>query len=420
MSGAKSPLDHYLSLASGDQVLPIRAAKRTADTASRPATPAELKSRVDAAQPKPILGARLSTLVPTIVEKSTLPLVSTGLPTLDARIGGGLEMHSISIIVAGVGKGKSSLALQIAASHARTSPVVYYAGEMALYRIAARAIGQRTGRSWSDVLRARISTEEMTAAIADLNLYVVPRQADPIAAIDGTLAHISSVDRIPGTPMIVIDYIQLVADIAKDQRLSTMDAVRRLRAYVEAHQVVCLALSQSSRGGAERIREGTEHAEELVGTGAETAELEASASNVLVLSYTGQDGAEVHDVTLAIAKARDGGTSKLGLRYNGRTGVWTESGLIKLPAREQARRDAILHQIDTHHGQRCISGSHFCAQDLSANAFTASGGPHKVVGERRTVFATLRDMEHEGVIVRAGNDYRRTSDTPGAPLYQYK
>ena len=348
---------------------------------------------------------RIRDLVSTIRVQADLPVVHLPFERLDARLGGGLEINSLTLIVSGSGKGKTSLALQIGAHHAETSPLVYYVGEMTPARVASRVVGQRTGRRWRDVTRGQVSDEEMHAVLDRLHVDIVPRQAKPL---DGIRYALDQLAGVPGTPMLIVDYVQLLADVATDQRLSVMEAVRGLRELVESRPIVCVALSQSSRGSANQMRKGTENAEELIGVGAETAELELSASNVLALAYTSADDAPVHDVTVAIAKCRDGGPGKLGMRYDGRTGVWSETATTPLSPDESLRREAILHHIGVHAAGRCLGGRDTCGQDLSSNAFTAGRGtPHHVQGARGTVLKTVKAMEREGIIFRDGNTWRR-------------
>jgi replicative DNA helicase len=345
---------------------------------------------------------RASSLVGDIRDKSTVPTVTTGWPLFDLATGG-LELGSITLAVGFQGSGKSSWAAQVGAHHAQHAPCVYYLGEMSPRMLAARIIGQRTGRAWQDVLRGKLTDAEMHAVLDPLHLYIVPRSTDPVAAIGAAVAE-ARASGVPGPIMLVIDYVQLLADVGADMRVQTAATVRALQKLVEDQDLVSVWLSQTSRTNSKRIREGTDDSIDLADTGAETAELERSATVQLTLSYQPKDDTRVHDVIVAVGKRRFGGPTKLYFRYDGETGVWSESAVaVRSNAELQLEAD-ILEQVRVHEQHRCNSGAP-CGYEMSRNTLSKSGGPHHV-GSKDRVSRALAELVKAGRLRQDGNGYR--------------
>lgn len=339
-------------------------------------------------------------LIPALRAQAALPVVPLQFPDLAQRLGGGLHVHSSTLIVAGTGKGKSSLAGQISAWHAaNVGPVVYYVGEMTRVHVLARIVGQLLARSWLEVLEGKVSDYEIERSLAGRPIYFVARSGEPLKAVTRAVRR-ARADGHAGIPMIVIDYVQLLANTVDDMRVAMITAVRELQQFFEACPVVGLVLSQSSRSGSSLIRKGGENAEEFIGTGAETAELERACTNQLVLSFASKDGVEEHEVTIAIAKSRFGGGAKLGFTFNGRTGIW--SPLAKTPHNEEhsALCAEVLAQVEIHDARKCTGGVS-CGRDLTA--FSLGRGTHKVNGRTNEITKAIQDLIELGKVVKVGN-----------------
>lgn len=377
------------------------------------------------------VGRRAVHAVTKIIEESRLPLVSTPYRNLNDKIGGGLPVHSNNILVAPSGKGKSSMAGDFAAFHAASSPAIYYVGEMTEALMTARIIGQRLSRSWADVVRARVTEEEMRAVLDPLHLYMVERSDHPLDAIRETVVlamadlggrpdpdHPGHWIREDGTPhpavpLVIIDYIQLLASLEGDNvRVATARAVREVQRYFEDTVAVGLTLSQTSRENSAKIRDGVARAEELAGVGAETAELERSATYQFVLSYQSKDDVELHEVNFTIAKGRFGGGSRIGLTFNGRTGQWAEMDAPPTTEDEAERCAEILAQLSAHSDNACLAGAS-CGRAVTSAALTKH--PHKVSGPRPKIEAALRRLEQQGLVRRSGSSYAIAGRGGGEP-----
>jgi hypothetical protein len=273
--------------------------------------------------PKPI---RIVNVIDEILAEAALPVMETGFAALDAALGGGFRARMIHTIIAGSGKGKTSLAVQMGARHAETAPVLYYSGELTRAQLAARLIGQRTGRSWRDVLLGRVSVDEMRTVLGPLQFDLLRGCAEPIKVIGQAADEMLS--RRSGVPLIIVDYAQIVADLSAgpDPRFGVMLAIRQLAALVETRDMVLLLLSQGGRASARAMRTGEGHAEDYVDAGAETSDLEKFSSTVMALVYSSAEGTMTHEVTVMVAKQRLGGPAKVGLLFHGPSGQWMDLG----------------------------------------------------------------------------------------------
>ena len=347
---------------------------------------------------------RASDLVQRILEQASRPKLVSGFPRLDQMVNG-FRARSVTAVVAGIGQGKTSFALQIAAKHAEAAPVVYLGLELTREQLVARIIGQRTQRPWWEVLDAKIDAARMTEVLAPLALYLPERSDNPRAAIERAL-DVSQRER-SGLPLIVIDYVQLMAHAAPDMRVATLAAVRSVLAMTEQADIVTWILSQGSRASAKLMREGgAQAAEDFVGVGAETSAIEASAANQLVLSFRKRDGQDVHDVTLNIAKARFGRTGRVGFRFDGPTGLWTEMERAPLTEAQERRREQIIDSL-----RAAGPGAR-----LNKSTIRKRNGETWVRGSKTNVNPDIDSMAKDGLLQRTEGSFGcrdRPREDPG-------
>jgi hypothetical protein len=283
---------------------------------------------------------RIVDLVPAIYADAKLPWVTTPWKSLDEALDGGLPVGSVTYVVAGTGRGKTSFAAQVGTHHAKTMPVVYYMGELSPQKLAARVVAQRTRQPWGDVLRGRVPQEQARRVLEPLDLRVVARSEDPAAAIEAALDACEGGPG-PGPVMLVVDYVQLLADEVgeKDLRLSTIAAVRWLTRLTADRGLITVVLSQTSRLTAAHLRADNDiKAEDGVGAAAETSRIENDADNLLTLRIRDDDG----NAEILVGKARFRGPSKVGMKFHGSSGLWEERDLeADRVEKQRARLDTI-------------------------------------------------------------------------------
>jgi hypothetical protein len=362
--------------------------------------------------------SRVSSFVGVIHAEAKLPVVHLPFRRLDEAIGG-LPLHSLTTFTAGSGKGKSSIAVQVAAHHAeKFGPCVYYVAEMTPALLAGRLIAQRTGRSWREAMRGEISEREMRRVLDPLPLFMVKRSPDPVAAITTVLDAIRrSGDK--RTPMVVVDYAQLLADLGAkgDIRVATIAAIDKVKAFVEDRDVVGVMLSQASRTGAEQLRDGVKNAEDAMAAGGETAQLENASTNMLQISYASKDGVVEHDVQMLVAKSRFGGGTRLPFRYNGKTGLWSEGEKLVVTEVESDMDAAILRQIDGHAEFNCYAhGGGGCGEKLTQELLydRRKVNVHRA-GTQHPVRAAVKRLLAAGVIHYTAGELRRIVAVRSSP-----
>jgi hypothetical protein len=339
-------------------------------------------------------------LIPQMRIEAELPVVHLPFDKLDAKIGG-LRVHSTTLLIGGTGKGKSSLAGQISVHHARHyGPVIYYVGEMTRSLVVARIVGQVLGRSWIDVADGKVPDAEIARALGSFPLLFVKRSDEPIAAIIRACKRAEDLGW-QGIPLVVVDYIQLLASLGADMRVSTMGAVRDLQHFVEDAPVIALSLSQASRPSAAKLRAGVVQAEDAADTGAETAELERGATNILAISFASKDDAVEHPATVLLGKGRFGGGAKFGFIFRGDIGLWTPTDKPPTDDDHEALCAEVLSQMMIHNAGRCQGGSVTCGREISVQLLLAKG-PHKIAGNKQAVLRAIEDLVDMQKIYKMG------------------
>ena len=340
--------------------------------------------------------ARLAVdIIPDLAAEAALPMVPSGFGKLDNLLGGGLAARTMTELIGPTGSGKTSLAAQIGALHAESSPVLFYSGELTAAQLVARILAQRTGRSWRRVLRLELDERTMRDVLRGLNLYILGRSENPLLDIAAAAAQLAA--RGAGVPLAIVDYAQLVADVGENMRLAVMQSVRALHRLTETTDLAMLLLAQGSRASSRAMHEAAGSAEDYVDAGAETAQLEQAAANVIALLGSRPDGAAEWDVTAAVSKARYGRTGKVELRFAGSSWQWTE--LEELPTTESEKaRDLEIETIVLGHPAECDC----CAgKPLSITALNYKAR-HKVAGNKTQITASVRRVERHGRIRNEG------------------
>jgi replicative DNA helicase len=186
-------------------------------------------------------------------EEEPQEALSTGLPSLDEALGGGLIAGQVMTVGASTGCGKSSFGINLACRVAeRGLPAVFFTFEMTVQSLAARV-----NQTYSGVNGTKIQTKNMTEKevgyvadadeyISDLPLYITGGDylnPDNIATIMKRF-----VDEI-GAELFVFDYIQRMNTASVETRQfgieAAMTAIDHAAKYV-VQKPICI-LSQLNR-----------------------------------------------------------------------------------------------------------------------------------------------------------------------------
>ena len=199
--------------------------------------------------------------------------IPTGLAHVDRMLGGGFEYGRLHVLAAGSGMGKTTLALQLAASlSAQGHDVLYVALEQSARVLTRKNVSRCTREiSEADALttwqlkeadredcRAHLS-ESQRATMKQARARHIEQTArlkfiDRPTSIDELERIVERHERLTGnTPCVVLDYLQLLRPSESQRHLSsterTKENVARLKALVVQHNLPMLALSSLNRLG---------------------------------------------------------------------------------------------------------------------------------------------------------------------------
>ena len=254
------------------------------------------------------------------------PFLSTGFPSLDAQLSGGLVDGGLITVAARPGTGKTTAALNIAENvSASKAPVLYVSLEMTEEQLWACRIANYSGLSRSSVYAGKISQDDEESWVrlteAFERLYDRPFYIrDVPSSLEDIEREVRCLDNIA---LVVIDHIGLVKP-SPGQRGSRYEIVtnvsHRLKQLALSMNVPILALCQLNRASEQRENKRPSMAD-LRDSGA----VEEDSDAVILLFREGQylpealrpKPWEVQDIDFLIEKNRHGMTGRVTLDYCG-------------------------------------------------------------------------------------------------------
>jgi hypothetical protein len=231
-------------------------------------------------------------------------------------------MNAIAAVSAPKGGGKTSFALEVSRRYAtKNGPVLYVALEQTAPMIAARVYAQEMGVSQEQLIRGELTVDPNI--ITTVPLFIAAKM--PLAGIADALDLMLEVDGRP--PLVVVDYVQRYAIGSRDLRIGVLEAMATLLTLTESRKMGTLIVSQTSRSGSRRARDGATSGEDLVDVDAESGAIESDAAVKLVVTFKSRNGEAATDVGVVVAKNRFGCVgARLGFRFEGASGRWIETG----------------------------------------------------------------------------------------------
>ena len=250
----------------------------------------------------------------------TLPGLSTGLSSVDAKING-MNKSDLLLLAARPGMGKTSMALNIALSAARNSDktVAIFSLEMSKEQLVTRLIASEglvenqrliTGNlresDWVKIAEAASSLSRMDIRIDD----------NPLLTVADMNAKCRRLDHLG---LVVIDYLQLMTSAGgksyqgENRQQAVSDISRMLKIMAKELQVPVLCLSQLSRANEKR-----EDKRPMLSDLRESGAIEQDADIVMFLyrdDYYNEDSEKRNVAECIVAKNRHGETGKVELRW---------------------------------------------------------------------------------------------------------
>ena len=252
--------------------------------------------------------------------ESNLPGLSTGLSAVDSKING-LNKSDLLLLAARPGMGKTSMALNVALSAARTSgkTVAIFSLEMSREQLVTRLIateglvdntrlttGNLRESDWQRIAEAASNLSRMDIRIDDNPLLTA---ADMNAKCR----------RLDNLGLVVIDYLQLMTSAGgksysgENRQQAVSDISRMLKIMAKELQVPILCLSQLSRANEKR-----EDKRPMLSDLRESGAIEQDADIVMFLyrdDYYNGDAEKRNVAECIVAKNRHGETGKVELRW---------------------------------------------------------------------------------------------------------
>lgn len=246
----------------------------------------------------------------------------TGIPFLDAMIGGEWPRGEISIITAKSGGGKTAVAGSSALNMARmykdhgtSSPVAIFSMEMPKQQLIARFIAQMIGMD-SRIIRTGKHLDGRPLSAGDkarINEAIIELQSLPLYIVD---AERLSADEIiatarklmieKGVQAFFVDYLQLMSyDDSMGKHYGLGDAVKRLKAFVKKHHVAIIMLAQYHETK-ETIRDATD------------PEKDCALWTHIEIDFESRDDSGVCPAKITLRKSRFGPLGESAVLYNTR------------------------------------------------------------------------------------------------------
>lgn len=179
--------------------------------------------------------------------------VTTGFPSLDNLLGGGLRRGDVVVLGGDVGAGKSALALAMAIRAAAAGhAVAFLSGEMSATRIAERALALEGKLRMGDLGREGLGEDaRATAASTALRLGDHPPVFESLG--DHGLAGVSDLlVRLLGLELVVIDPVQYLVTGPRAYDDELANVARGLKELAMRRATVVLAVSHLARPVRER------------------------------------------------------------------------------------------------------------------------------------------------------------------------
>lgn len=283
---------------------------------------------------RPTKPPRVSRSVSEVALLETPPIrsYSTGIPQLDAHIGGGVSTRQVLGMLGPPGAGKSALAVAAALHIAPTLPVLYASTELEQHELMARIAGNLIDRPWSAIVRGDVPREWVTTALDQVRIRligsdVLPRDGSKALEIVEAEA-LADKAEYGIAPLIVIDYLQdLARGTDRDLRSRIGDLATDLRAMSQRLDCPIIAVSSVARSyySEKRAAEMRAHDDPAVYLAAakESGDVDYACAVVVFLDVEKGDrsGGE-RAARLAVAKSRHGAVGFAGARFAGASGRW--------------------------------------------------------------------------------------------------
>lgn len=238
--------------------------------------------------------------------------ILTGISELDSRVH--LRPGGMNVIGAAPGRGKTALALQIAAYQAKTYRVGYYTLEADDDQLYERLLASTSSVAMDNLTNKKTLTRfdmgrigSAMAALSEKKLWIQSAHGWTVDEIfHHAVAHRYDV--------IFIDYLQLINISGKDRTQEVTKISMRIHTLAQRNKILVHALSQVNR----EFRSNKKSDEIGMSDLRESGQIEQDADYIMLLYLAVKDSFDGNR-QLKIAKNKQGRTGQLELRWYGET-----------------------------------------------------------------------------------------------------
>jgi replicative DNA helicase len=302
--------------------------------------------------------------------------ISTGLADLDIQLGGGFYPESEYVFPGPTGRGKSSLAAQIASAVSLFMPVVTITTELRARQMVARVAAPIMGRPWVQIWRhLHLEREAIARALSDRNLIIVDgtkqRDLDPRRIADQVA------QRFGRAPMLVIDYLQDLTrrrgSALDDRRLAVAAMSDEIRQVVVDMSTTALVVSSAARSWS--ATDSDRSTRDYASASKESGDVDSDAAGIIFVDIEPCPPGGTTTATLRVAKSRYYTPGEVRLQYEGALGIFRPApGGILTPFEHE-----ILAQV-------------------RAGKDTRSAIAKEIGGRRATVLTAIGSLVNRGVL----------------------
>ena len=260
--------------------------------------------------------------------KGKIKFLSTGLISLDHKLGGGIEGGSLIVIAACASMGKTALAIQLAESfQSKDKASLVFSIEMSNGLIVDRLIANKSKLSSANLRTGNLQEGDFNnlasamPQLQQLNMLL----DDKTNKLNGMRSKARTVKRKHGLSCIVIDYIGLMLNDdndkfnSREQQISTI--TRGLKALAKELEIPVMALSQLNRKVADRTNKRP-----LMSDLRDSGAIEQDADVIMLVyrdDYYNPDSEYKGLAEINVAKNRNGATGSVITNFEKERTVFT-------------------------------------------------------------------------------------------------
>lgn len=291
-----------------------------------------------------------------LIDRPPYRFYSTPSLQLDTMLGGGLATQQVFGVIGPPSVGKSAFVGCMARWISKTIPVLHVSTELPRFELLIRYAAEEHGFPWRDALKGG-HRDAVRATAEGLRMKLLGSDeldmVDPIGQIarEACILRDETPDRVP--PLIVVDYVQLLARGAGDQtRAKVGDLTMKLRKLSQILDCPIIAVFSTARdfyNGDKRDKMRTiNDPTAYLGAAKESGDIEFDCATVVFLDVDQltQDP-EGNPARVVVARCRQGSVGFAGYRAQLAAGRWVPDPLAAAAMQTENRKAKAIEEKRT-------------------------------------------------------------------------